>query len=510
MRSWLWVILLLYGMMAMWRLDALPGEWFGDISNIHEYVMEIQNGLHPWYFLQSEGPVYPYLIFPFTLIAGQKYLGYKLASVAVGATGVIAIYFMAKEIGGVIMARLAGIVTALSFWYIVWARVGNFQILVPVQTAILIWTLKRYMRTGGRWEIPVAAIVAASGLFTYPAAFVMPVAAVVWLLFYKKWKALVIFLCLLAPAVCLWLGMFEKQNDVFNFTTGFIGQKVPSFENLYKTETLSTLLGYLSKTLLMLHVKGDIIFRTNVPFSPHLDLISGIFFVLGVLYWWIRDRKFLLLLGGLGLLLVAPGVSPTLPEIDIPNIGRTIAVLPAVLLITASGMFMAFMFLERRWGRGTAKFGILVIVFLVGLLNINKYFREYPETLPNRNIAFGRIIADYIDGLPAEASVYLADCCWGEWGQPEPWGIYYQLSKPLGRKKLLVEKDEDLVRKCEQVPEDQTAIVIFNPGSAEGVEKLKNCGRETTESYFEEGGQPVFIALTLAAKQKDSRPDKLF
>jgi len=41
----------------VYRLAELPGEWFGDISNVHEYVEQIFKGEWPYSFFQSPGPV---------------------------------------------------------------------------------------------------------------------------------------------------------------------------------------------------------------------------------------------------------------------------------------------------------------------------------------------------------------------------------------------------------------------------------------------------------------------
>ena len=58
------VILVLFFIACIYQLNVLPEEWYGDISNVHEYVNQILSGERPFYFFQSPGPLYHYLITP--------------------------------------------------------------------------------------------------------------------------------------------------------------------------------------------------------------------------------------------------------------------------------------------------------------------------------------------------------------------------------------------------------------------------------------------------------------
>ena len=120
-----------------------------------------------------------------------------------------------------------------------------------------------------------------------------------------------------------------------------------------------------------------------------------------------------------------PSLSPALPIAEIPNSGRTIGIVPFVMILVSSGV------------KATGKYISVFLVAIILLLNIHKYFVEYPNGLPAKNTPTARLIAAYIDTLPSETPVYLSSCCWEEWGQPEPKAIYYQLTHPKGRTTLL-------------------------------------------------------------------------
>jgi hypothetical protein len=117
------------------------------------------------------------------------------------------------------------------------------------------------------------------------------------------------------------------------------------------------------------------------------------------------------------------------------------------------------------------------------ILNLHKYFIEYPKTLPNHNVAYGAILASYIDTLPKTTHVYLSGCCWGQWGQPEPKGIYYQLKYPERKRDIL----GSFVSSCDQIDHSVTGVIIEPPKSGEGVASCSG----STQQMIDVQGQTV-------------------
>jgi hypothetical protein len=137
------------------------------------------------------------------------------------------------------------------------------------------------------------------------------------------------------------------------------------------------------------------------------------------------------------------------------------------------------------------KYGLRPAILIAGIilsLNMNKYFIIYPRTLPNHNVPFGRIVADYIDGLPPETKVVLSDCCWGEGGQPEPKAIYYQLTYKGGREDIVTRYP--FPKECADIPAQRPLLLILNPKKI----NLENCLGEKTLINKEVGGEKVFTA----------------
>src|SRR3972149_2220537 len=108
------IIIALFFVVSLYKLDELPGEWFGDISNVHEYVAQILDGQWPFYFFQSPGPVYHYMIAPIVAYVSQNYLGYKISSVVIGLIGLIGTYLFVLEIASRRVALITILVISIS------------------------------------------------------------------------------------------------------------------------------------------------------------------------------------------------------------------------------------------------------------------------------------------------------------------------------------------------------------------------------------------------------------
>src|SRR5512133_1433555 len=163
-------IILLYLGITCYRLQALPAEWYGDISIEHRFVLSILAGAWPWKFDLSAGPVYHYIVAAFAYFLGPNYLTYKIASVVTGLAALFLMYCLGSELGGKRVGLLTALTGALSFWLILFARLGSSpQILSPVLSAGAIYFLLRYQRTQHLWTAAASMFFAGWGLFNYPA-----------------------------------------------------------------------------------------------------------------------------------------------------------------------------------------------------------------------------------------------------------------------------------------------------------------------------------------------------
>ena len=67
------LVVVIYLFLAGYRLRELPGEWFGDISILHEEVLDILKNPLDWKYNLSAGPLYHHLVAGFAYIFGTTY-----------------------------------------------------------------------------------------------------------------------------------------------------------------------------------------------------------------------------------------------------------------------------------------------------------------------------------------------------------------------------------------------------------------------------------------------------
>lgn len=92
---------------------------------------------------------------------------------------------------------------------------------------------------------------------------------------------------------------------------------------------------------------------------------------------------------------------------------------------------------------------------------------------------FGKIIADDIRKEDKKSLKIIYDCCWGEWGQPEPKTI----SNLLGKKEFnfrYIDKYETCLD-CDffNSLKENKVIIYTSPDDIETFDKLNSCLRKT-------------------------------
>ncbi len=453
------VFLICFGV-GMYKLTAIPGDWYGDISIVHEYVASILSGGFPWQYMTSAGPLYHYLIAPTVLVFGHQYIVYKTLSVCVGMIALTGMFLLAAELLGFEWGMVTTLLAGTSFWWLAWERTGNSQILIVVLTSYTIWCVLRWRTTGALRFVVWGTILSSLGLFLYPQTWVLPPLYVLLFILSgrpRSYWAGAWMLIILSVVAVSWY--FVVRNSGTIFAGGYIGSKLWPVFTVSPIVMLSRFALYVWRTVLMLHIRGDGVFRVNVPGSPQLDGVSGVLFLIGICWWMRRNHTNLFPFLWIPIMvLILPSVSPALPIAEIPNSGRTIGILPFVMVLVGSGVRALFERVPnayRRWR--TIGIGILLIS-VIGL-NGYKYFIQYPQGLPNHNIPTARLIAQFVDTIPQSVPVYWSDCCWEDHGQPEPKAVYYQLHTTYGRNNLLAA--ENLA--CRDIERKHGAYVIGRP-----------------------------------------------
>ena len=270
--------------LRFFKLDTLQREIYGDIIIVRNYVQGVLLGHWPTRFDLSAGPLYHYLITPIVAVAGLDYAGLKLASVFVSLGVLAATYAFCRRLVNDYFALLATFIAGVSSWLLIFSRLGNSHIVLPLLTATALWLVVRVVQFDRQSDLIACAIVSSLGLYVYPQSFVLP--GVIFLtLLLLRWTGLPVAskklgLFALVALVCAIPFVFIVRTDPANFTGGYIGSKI-------KTDgDFLTLLGQsVGRALLAFHVRGDGNFRSNPSGLTHLDWISGVLFLAGIVYW---------------------------------------------------------------------------------------------------------------------------------------------------------------------------------------------------------------------------------
>lgn len=482
--------------LRLFKLDELPSEIYGDIIIIYEYLRKIINGEWPVNFYLSAGPLYQYLIMPIISTFGLSYFSIKIASVIVSCLTLLAIWLFACEIepDSGELGLFSCVIASVSIWFLIFSRLGNSQILLPLITMLALWLALRTVRTGSIIDLLGCAVVADLGLYTYPQLFILPGVVLIcllvlwWLHDGIPWADVLSFIgASLLGAIPFFVLV---SNDPDNFFTGYIGEKLPS------GDLLKIIAANIWSAALALHVQGDVIFRSNISKAPQLDLISGILFLFGIVYWLSPQRR------RLAPILFIPFVLLQIPSvlvrysIQVPSASRTLAIVPIVYLLVASGLVWLIQTLERNLVLPKHTPSLLAGLALISItyLNGSAYFTRYAEGLPGANTAYHRVMSDYFKSLPSDAHIIIRGCCWAKWEQPQQQAISYTSQGP---QKIYFYAPEDLT--CSMLLESiQPTYLVWAPEDKAFSRQLAACiGEAETTLFRSKLGEDMFIIVRI-------------
>lgn len=453
----------------VYNLNGIPAATWGDLIEHYRLVHVVWAGkltFSTWF--GGDGPLYPLLAAGFTSIVGLSFLHLKLFSALIGSGLVVVTYLYAGSLFDKQVAWIAALVAAVSFWGVTYSRQGKPYILVAVLFGLLLYLLvkRRWIWSG---------VVIGLGML---------VQASFWgalLLSFYRWQTALVAWLLSIPA-------FFKMEDVFK-PSDYIGGKV-NF-HLSAWELARRLAINVFKNIGAFFWHGDPGFRATIPNAPLLDPLSSFFFAAGliaVLWWAIKSRKRSYLT-----YIVIPFLAIQIPSLmDVvnyrfnPNSGRMIGVLPVIYLLVALGLVTVGKKLNRPWVRN----GFLGLsLCLIAGLNLWNYYAVYPRTLPNHNVPFAETIAAYLNQSPQVDHVIMVECCWGEYGQPEPDGIRFEMQNP-GRFIYMPEKNVSL-NVLQAFKPTGPLLLILNPKDLSLQEKFSQLYPDAKMETLQKGGYQV-------------------
>lgn len=335
--------------------------------------------------------LYFYLAGGLAWLMGNSLFTLRLASVFIALLTIAATYWLGCELlRDRRVALLAAALLAVSFWHLLFSRLGFRAISQPLLQALMVAALLRGLRRQDwRWLSFAGLSLGLTG-YTYLAARLFPVLLLVGALpllwgrerLGRHWRQLggvaVIALLVLSPL----LHYFMTHPEAFWVR---IGQVSPDGSaSLWESYWLS---------LGMFFAGGDPYWRFNIPGQPLFSPFWAAFLLLGwllTLYAFYRSRLDWQR-AGFWLLFLAPWIMilPTALAVGeiVPSNLRAIGLLPFIYYLPAVGLFFCLR-LAVDWGRRRAWWGeramskaagaVIMLILFSGLLTAgHSYFNEW-------------------------------------------------------------------------------------------------------------------------------------
>ncbi len=417
-------ILVLAAFFRLYRLDGLPSDLFNDLAHNYQETARILQGDWMIYATSFPGrePLLFYLAAAVARVAGLSFFSLKLTTALLGIALVPAVYLLGREAYDEAVGLVAALLVAVAKWPVLIHRVGFRGTLAPLTTALAGYLLLRGLRRGRRSDLLCAGAMVGLGLYGYTASLAaVPAVALALGLFAlaggsrRLWELrrslLLAVLVGLLVALPLLRYMLLDGREVFWFRPL---TRVSDQERPLPGPVLSIFVRNLARTAGMFHVRGDIVFRTNVPGDPHLDPVTAALFLPGLALVVCHARRGYnpLVLSFFVLMLLPTTLSLAFPE-EVPGAVRSAGAIATVMLFPALAVVLSWEqvagLLPERWrNRGW-------IVLLCGLAlatavpNARLCFVEYPRHLPYGNYPLFREIARVIDDLADDGAVLLKD-----------------------------------------------------------------------------------------------------
>ena len=420
--GWLWLATAVLLLAAVLRLiflsDVPPGLAQDEVLNA-DVVTFIRQGAHSLFFREGYGhePLYHYWSVPFQVLIGDNVLSIRLPAVFLGMFLVALTMRWAKRSFDTPVAVASGLFLAISWWPIIFSRVGIRPIMEPVLLLLFAWFWPRRP-----W---LAGLFLGLSLYTYTGArviFLMPaLLAIYWffqrgkesvsrvIILGRSWpQPLVAAIISLVVALVIYLPLALKLR-----ADPTLQQRVQQLEGplgALSEGNLSPILRTSLATLGVFSFTGDPRWTYMLPGRPLFDPLTAVLFYAGVALalWRLKRPDYAFVLTWLAVGLLPSAITP-----QAPSTIRMIGALPAVYIFPA--LIVAWLWAKwRAPGNAAAwlRYAIPIVLAGVFLLNlaitISNGFVRWPQALETR-LKYQSVLVDtaaYLKEQPAGDPVF--------------------------------------------------------------------------------------------------------
>jgi 4-amino-4-deoxy-L-arabinose transferase-like glycosyltransferase len=374
------------------QLAQVPPEMNSDHAEKLLDVVDVLSGQYNIFFSRNTGrePLQFYLIAMTAQIfgTGVSFLSMKIGTALAGVLTLPFIYLTGKEIANRRAGLLAMAFAGIAYWPNALSRVALRFSLYPLFVAPALYFLVRGLNRGRRNDFILSGLFLGIGLLGYTPIRILPVVIVAAVALYslhaahrqQRLQALygLVILAFFAIAGSLPLLRYAQSHPEEFAYRAF--SRLTELETSLPGPALTIFMDNLKNAMLMYGWNDGQIWPVSIPGRPALDVISGVFFYLGLvllLIHYLRQRKweygFLIL--AVPMLMLPSILSLAFPqENPAPNRAGG-AMVPVFLIIGLTMDGLMEQMKSRRW----ANVVIAGLFALAALQNYALVFNQYQQ-----------------------------------------------------------------------------------------------------------------------------------
>jgi len=416
----LFFILILSIFFRLWQIkNSPPGLYPDEAINGNDALESLQNNDFKLFYPYNNGRegLFMWLISASFYLFGTSFWALKLPSVIIGVLTVLGTFLFTKEIfiqkkDSTTIALLSSFFLSVSFWHVHFSRVAFRAIIVPFSLVFSFYFLLKSFRVRKIRDAIISGIFFGLGFYSYPGfrlavILLFPIFIYFWIKNKKEGSEKSFFKLSITNLLSIFftalpIGVYFLKN-----IPDFLGRnsQVSIFS---QTNILKEFFQSLFLHLGMFNFWGDGNWRHNLPRSPQLFWLVGIFFLIGLFLTIekiiknLRQKKLVpecLLIAWFAVMLL-PGV---LTSEGCPHALRVIGTIPVIYTLSGLGAFSIYQLISNKTNnKNLLKISSLMVLLLIAFFQYDKYFIKWSLD-PEAKIGFSSYYVDignYMNTLP--------------------------------------------------------------------------------------------------------------
>lgn len=396
LERYLFLVVLFTGVFfRFYKLDVLPfGLWLDELEFATRAIDLLKHnysvGLFKttplyWEYWVVIPNLYLYYALGIFKILGINYWAIKMASVLPSIGIIIGSYYLFKTISdNYITPLITTFLISVSHWSVTIDRWGWNEVLMCMLQVFSYYFIIRGLKNKNYKYLSIGGIILGLSFYTYVGANIVIAIIVIFLSVYifsnmasfktSLKQALVV---IISAVIIILPGTFDYINKPSSY---FVRMKqISVFNHIKAQKSFKPLLVALERHIKMFHIQGDRENRHNTHKMPQLDVISGIYFVIGLcICLWNVQKPYNILLFIWLLLGMSGGIFSTYE--DAPHAYRTALVIPVVMYFAATGLKCQFDIINKYSTKTISILILSALMIITLVINYKIYFVIRPNS----------------------------------------------------------------------------------------------------------------------------------